>query len=173
MIENTQLQKLIDELDLTNDDYLFLTIKTVYLYHMISGQKTVEYRDPSDFIFSRLYHNYSKNKFSKPKKLSHILFQAGYNPDSPRMLIELKGWSNRGNNHPENLDTKDHDIDDGCVNLVLGNILYENLDRSREEEYNMREERESGPPKKSAKSKAVLKAKLSNRKLKIMLSQKK
>ena len=167
MTENNQLQQLIDKLGLTKDDYLFLTIKTVYLYHMKSGEKTVEYRDPSDFIFSRLYDDYSKNKFSKPKKLSHVLFQAGYNPDSPRMLVELKGWSHKGQNHPVNLDTKGHDIDNWCVNLVLGRILYENLDMSREEEYNKREERESGAPRKSAKSKAALKSKLSNRRSKI------
>ncbi|PPZ92792.1 hypothetical protein C3729_01940 [Cloacibacterium normanense] len=167
MKENYQLQHLIDKLGLTKDDYLFLTIKTVYLYHMKSGEKTVEYRDPSDFIFSRLYDDYSKNNFSKPKKYSHILFQAGYNPDSPRMLVELKGWSHKGQNHPENLDTRGHDIDDWCVNLVLGKILYENLDMSREVEYNKREERESGQPRKSAKSKAALKSKLSNRRSKI------
>ena len=118
MIENSELQKTIDNLGLSKNDYLFLTIKTVYLYHMKSGDKNVEYREPSDFIFTRLYDNYSKNKFSKPKNISHILFQAGYNPDSPRMLIELKGWNYKGKNTPQNVNTK------GMKQMIILSIFY-------------------------------------------------
>lgn len=168
MPENSELQKIIDNLGLSKNEYLFLTIKTVYLYHMKSGIKNVEYREPSDFIFTRLYDNYSKNKFTKPKKLTHILFQAGYNPDSPRMLIELKGWNYNGKNTPQNVSTKGHEIDDYSVNLLLGNILYENLNMSREKEFSKKEEKEVvDSPRKSAHSKAILKSKLSNRRSKI------
>ena len=167
MIENSELQKIIDNLGLSKNVYLFLTIKTVYLYHMKSGVKNVEYREPSDFIFTRLYDNYSKNKFSKPKNISHILFQAGYNPDSPRMLIELKGWNYKGKNTPQNVNTKGHVIDDYSVNLLLGNILYENLDMSREKEFSKKEERTFATSNKSPKSKAVLQSKLSIRRSKI------
>lgn len=135
MSENLELEKTINKLGLTKDDYLFLTIKTVYLYHMKSGEKNVEYREPGDFILSRLYKDFRKNKFSEPKKLSHVLFQAGYNPDSPRMLIELKGWNHHGENHPTNLKTSGHEIDRYSVNLFLGKIKYENLDMSREQEF--------------------------------------
>jgi hypothetical protein len=167
MIENSELQKIIDNLGFSKNDYLFLTIKTVYLYLMKSGVKNVEYREPSDFIFTRLYDNYSKNKFSKPKNISHILFQAGYNPDSPRMLIELKGWNYKGKNTPQNVSTKGHKIDDYSVNLLLGNILYENLDMSREKEFSKKEERTVATSNKSPKSKAVLQSKLSIRRSKI------
>lgn len=134
---------------------------------MKSGEKNVEYRTPGDFIFSRLYNNYSKTKFSAPKKLSHILFQAGYNPDSPRMLVELKGWNIKGINFPSNLITKEHDIDSGAVNLFLGTIIYENLDMSRENEFNKKEDREYSTPRKSAKAKKELATKLSNRRTRI------
>ena len=167
MIENSKLQNTLDNLGLSKNDYLFLTIKTVYLYHMKSGIKNVEYREPSDFIFTRLYDNYSKNKFSKPKNISHILFQAGYNPDSPRMLIELKGWNYKGKNTPQNVSTIGHEIDDYSVNLLLGNILYENLDMSREKEFSKKEERTVATSNKSPKSKAVLHSKLSIRRSKI------
>jgi len=167
MIENSELQKTIDNLGLSKNDYLFLTIKTVYLYHMKSGIKNVEYREPSDFIFTRLYDNYSKNKFSKPKNISHILFQAGYNPDSPRMLIELKGWNYKGKNTLQNVSTIGHEIDNYSVNLLLGNILYENLDMSREKEFSIKEERTVSTSNKSPKSKAVLQSKLSIRRSKI------
>lgn len=167
MIENSVLQKIINNLGLSKNDYLFLTIKTVYLYHMKSGVKNVEYREPSDFIFTRLYDNYSKNMFSKPKNISHILFQAGYNPDSPRMLIELKGWYYKGKNTPQNVSTIGHVIDDYSVNLLLGNILYENLDMSREKEFSKKEESTVATSNKSPKSKAVLQSKLSIRRSKI------
>ncbi|MBV2223695.1 MAG: hypothetical protein KUL74_02435 [Cloacibacterium sp.] len=167
MIENLALQKVIEKLGLTKDDYMFLTIKTVYLYHMKSGEKNVEYREPGEFIFTRLYNDFRKKKFSEPKKLSHILFQAGYNPDSPRMLIELKGWNNQGENHPKTLNTSGHDIDKWSVNLLLGNIVYENLDMSREAEFNKKLDREYAPRPKSAKAKAALQTKLSIRRAQI------
>lgn len=163
MIENLELEKTISKLGLTKDDYLFLTIKTVYLYHMKSGEKNVEYREPGDFILSLLYKNFKKNKFSEPKKLSHVLFQAGYNPDSPRMLIELRGWNNQGENYPKNLNTSGHEIDRYSVNLLLGKIEYENLDMSREQEFLKKNEREYAPAQKSAVAKAALQKKLSAR----------
>ena len=167
MGDNPQLQKAIDNLGLKKEDYVFLTIKTVYLYKMKSGEKNVEYRDPGEFIFSRLYHDYARKKFSEPKKLSHILFQAGYNPDSPRMLIELKGWNHHDTSYPGNLDTTGHEIDRRSVNLLLGDIIFENLDMSREKDFRSREERSYGSPVKSAKEIAALKSRLSNRRSRI------
>lgn len=167
MITNSDLDKLLTSLKLTKEDYVFLTIKTVYLYEMKSGEKNVEYRTPGDFIFTRLYDDFKKKKFTEPKKVNYILFQAGYNPDSPRMLIELKGWNNQGENHPKTLNTDGHDMDRGSVNLLLGKILFENLDMSREEEYRRKEDREYAPRPKSKKAKAALQTKLKNRRSKI------
>ena len=151
-MKNPELENIIRKLGLKKDDYMFLTIKTVYLYHMKSGEKTVEYREPSDFIFSRLYSDNATKKFSQPKNISHILFQAGYNPDSPRMLIELKGWVYDNEIYPENIDTSKFPIDRYSVNLLLGKILYENLDMSREDEFQKKMEREYGAQPKSLKS---------------------
>ncbi|GEM_PF-3351638 len=55
------------------------------------------------------------------------------------MLIELKGWVWKGETYPSNISTEGHDIDRGYVNLLLGNIIYENLDMGREEEFLRRE----------------------------------
>ncbi|WHF51307.1 hypothetical protein QGN23_12835 [Chryseobacterium gotjawalense] len=163
MIENLELEQTINKLGFAKEDYLFLTIKTVYLYHMKSGEKNVEYREPGDFILSRLYKDFRKNKFSEPKELSHVLFQAGYNPDSPRMLIELRGWNHQGENHPKNLNTSGHEIDRYSVNLLLGKIEYENLDMSREQEFLKKSDREYASAPKSAVAKAALQQKLSAR----------
>ena len=167
MIKNLELEKTISNLGLTKDDYLFLTIKTVYLYHMKSGEKNVEYREPGDFILSSLYKNFRKNKFSEPKKLSHVLFQAGYNPDSPRMLIKLKGWNNQEKNYPVDLNTSGHDIDRYSLNLLLDKIEYENLDMSRENEFLKKNEREHEPVQKSAMAKSTQKQKISMRRIQI------
>lgn len=145
-----------------------MTIKTVYLYHMKSGHKTVEYREPSEFIFSRLYNDFTVKNFSKPKNVSHILFQAGYNADSPRMLIELKGWVSEDEKQPKNIDVSKYPVDRYSVNLLLGNILYENLDMSREEEFQKKMEREYGEHPKSLKSKAALAKTKSLRRSKII-----
>ena len=155
-MKNPELENIIRKLGLKKDDYLFLTIKTVYLYHMKSGEKTVEYREPSEFVFSRLYSEYATKKFSEPKDISHILFQAGYNPDSPRMLIELKGWVYDNEKYPENIDTSKFPVDRYSVNLLLGKILYENLDMSREDEFQKKMEREYGAQPKSLKSSNAL-----------------
>lgn len=155
-MKNPELENKIRKLGLKKDDYLFLTIKTVYLYHMISGEKTVEYREPSDFILSRLYDEYGTKKFSQPKNISHILFQAGYNPDSPRMLIELKGWVYGNEKYPENINASKFPVDRYSVNLLLGKILYENLDMSREDEFQKKMEREYGAQPKSLKSPEAL-----------------
>lgn len=163
MTENLELEKTIAKLGLSKEDYLFLTIKTVYLYHMKAGEKNVEYREPGDFILSRLYKNFRKKKISEPKKLSHILFQAGYNPDSPRMLIELKGWAHQGQSHPVNLSTSGHDIDRFSVNLLLGKIEFENLDMSREEEFLKKKDHAYAAVQKSAILKTVQQQKLSAR----------
>lgn len=51
------------------------------------------------------------------------------------MLVELKGWVWKGELYPSDISTEGHDIDRGYVNLLLGNIVCENLDMSREEEF--------------------------------------
>lgn len=116
----------------------------------------MEYREPSEFIFSRLYDDFKNHQFKKPKKISHLLFQAGYNTGSPRMLIELKGWIFKNEKYPVIIDTSSFPVDRYCVNLLLGNILYENLDMSREDEFQKKMEREYGAQPKSPKSKATL-----------------
>ena len=163
MANPTELQSVLSELGISKEDYLFLTIKTVYLYQMKSGEKNVEYRAPSDSIFTKLYKDFNQYQFNKPKQLAYVLFQAGYNSDSPRMLIELKGWSYKGENHPKSLDTFGHPIDSRDVNLILGSIIYENLDMSRETEFRVKALKEDGRQIKSLKSRQNIKLKIAGR----------
>lgn len=39
VMENPELDNVIAQLGLQKEDYLFLTIRTVYLYHIKSGEK--------------------------------------------------------------------------------------------------------------------------------------
>lgn len=167
MANPTELQSVLSELGISKEDYLFLTIKTVYLYQMKSGEKNVEYRAPSDSIFTKLYKDFNQYQFNKPKQLAYILFQAGYNSDSPRMLIELKGWSYKGENQPKSLDTLGHPIDSRDVNLILGSIIYENLDMQRETEFRVKALKEDGPQIKSLKSRQNIKLKIAGRRSQI------
>ena len=86
-----ELQNKINELGLKKENILYLTIKNEYLHEMRSGQKNVEYRDLTDFYLSKLFVKDKNKNYREMKPISHILFQGGYNADSPRMLIECKG----------------------------------------------------------------------------------
>lgn len=83
------------------------------------------------------------------------------------MLIELKGWNNRGQSHPVNLSTSGQDIDRFSVNLLLGKIEFENLDMTREQEFLKKDNRDYVAGPKSAAQMAVLQEKLSKRRAQI------
>ena len=53
------------------------------------------------------------------------MFQGGYEPDSPRLLIELKGWTVNGKKFPADLSTTGFDVEDYDICLLLGAIIYD------------------------------------------------
>jgi hypothetical protein len=59
-------------------DILFLTIKKKWFDKILSGEKTIEYREVK---------NYYINKFKKDYK--KILLQAGYSKQSPRLMADI------------------------------------------------------------------------------------
>ncbi len=119
------LQRVVDQLKLKKENILYLTIKNIYLDDMREVLKNVEYRENTVFFRRKLF---VKGKDGKPsqemKPLKCILFQGGYEPDSPRVLISLKGWTVDRKKFPDNLDINGHDIDYGIC-LVLSDILYD------------------------------------------------
>lgn len=124
------LQTKINELGLTKDSWLYLPIKNEYLHEMRSGSKNVEYRELSDHYLQKLFHKNTKGQYDKLKPKTHLLLQGGYNPDSPRMLIELKGVVINGDKFPANLDTKGHSLSSDAINLLLGKIEYDSVNFS-------------------------------------------
>ena len=59
---------------------LTLTLKKQYFDAILSGEKTIEYRDITDYWRPRLEN----------KEYDTILFRNGYSPDSPLMMVEYK-----------------------------------------------------------------------------------
>lgn len=124
---SNELQQKIDELGLTKDSFLYLPIKNEYLHEMRSGLKNVEYRELSEHYLQKLFHKNAKGQYDKLKSKSHLLLQGGYNADSPRMLIELKGVVINGDKYPMDIDTKGHEIYSDTINLLLGKIEYDSV----------------------------------------------
>lgn len=130
MTYSKQFQDKIDELGITKDDWLYLPIKNEYLHEIRSGQKNVEYRELSEHYLQKLFVKDSKGQYGKLKHKTHLLLQGGYNADSPRMLIELKGVVIDDNKYPNNLETKGYELFSDKINLLLGKTEYDSVNFS-------------------------------------------
>lgn len=120
-----ELAKLIEQFKIKDKNRLFLTIKNQYLDEMREGIKNVEYRENTEFFRRKIFIKGADGKPSKEMKpLDYILFQGGYEPNSPRLLIELKGWTIDNVKYPTDLDLTGHDIDSDIC-LLLGKIVFD------------------------------------------------
>jgi hypothetical protein len=54
---------------------------------MLSGEKTLEYREPTAWIMSRLF-----DKNGNKKEYDAVKFTNGYGSDRPYFIAEFKGW---------------------------------------------------------------------------------
>ena len=80
---------------------LTLTLKKQYFDAILSGEKTIEYRDITDYWRPRLEN----------KQYDTILFRNGYSPSSPQMMVEYKEL------------TIDRQSNPNRYALVLGKVL--------------------------------------------------
>lgn len=124
------LQNKINELALKKENICYMTIQNVYLHEMRNGQKNVEYRDYSEYYLGKFFTKDNTGNYSRVKPYTHLLLQGGYNPDSPRMLIELKGIVLNKQKFPEDLNTDGHELFSDTFNLLLGNIVYDSVNFS-------------------------------------------
>ena len=69
---------------------VYLTIAREPLERIISGDKTVEFRDLSDHYLKKLF-KVEGDAVVDVKPFTHVLFQAGYSATSPRALVEFNG----------------------------------------------------------------------------------
>ncbi len=127
MYYTPELQNEIDRLNLKKENICYLTIQNEYLNDMRLGHKNVEYRDYTDYYVRRFFTKDTTGKYKAVKPFTHLLLQGGYNPDSPRMLIELKGIVLNKQKFPAELDTKGHELYSNTFNLLLGHIVYDSI----------------------------------------------
>tara|TARA_B100000287_G_C20550676_1_gene748368 strand:- start:679 stop:951 length:273 start_codon:yes stop_codon:yes gene_type:complete len=80
---------------------LTLTLKKQYFEAILSGEKTIEYRDITDYWTPRLEN----------KEHDTIVFRNGYSATSPKMTVEYKGL------------TIDRDSSPNRYALLLGKVL--------------------------------------------------
>lgn len=69
---------------------VYLTIAREPLERIVSGDKTVEFRDLSDHYLKKLF-KVEGDAVVGVKPFTHVLFQAGYSATSPRALVEFAG----------------------------------------------------------------------------------
>lgn len=65
---------------------LYLSLKKSPFEVMVTGEKTNEYREPSQWIKSRLY-----DKNGNPKHYDEIRYTNGYGPDKPYFVTDFYG----------------------------------------------------------------------------------
>lgn len=119
-------ETILKQYGIEDKDRLFLTIKNDFLDDMRLGVKNVEYRNNTEFFRRKLFVKGADGLPSRTvKPLKYVLFQGGYEPDSPRLLIELKGWNIGEEFFPSDLDIKGHDIYTELICLLLGRIIYD------------------------------------------------
>ena len=87
---------------------LFLTLKKEWFDKIKSGEKKEEYRDPSMWILSRLQTLDADGKSLVPIHYDTVTFQNGYRKESPKIVVEYKGYYFR---------------DDGIVVIRLGKVI--------------------------------------------------
>lgn len=68
---------------------VYLTIAREPLERIVSGDKTVEFRDLSDHYIKKLF-KVEGDAVVDVKPFTHVLFQAGYSATSPRALVEFQ-----------------------------------------------------------------------------------
>jgi hypothetical protein len=61
-----------------DEKILFLTIKKYWFDKILSGEKTIEYREYKKYYINKFKNNYT-----------HIILQAGYNKNSPRLKAKI------------------------------------------------------------------------------------
>lgn len=66
---------------------LNLTLKKPPFDVMLTGEKKLEYREPTAWILSRLF-----DKNGTRKEYDAVKFVNGYGSDKPYFVVEFKGW---------------------------------------------------------------------------------
>ena len=83
------MQAYMAENDIDAKAVVYLTIAREPLERIVSGDKTVEFRDLSDHYIKKFFA-VEGDAVVGVKPFTHVLFQAGYSATSPRALVEFQ-----------------------------------------------------------------------------------
>lgn len=115
----TKIKQVAEQQQRAEKDTLTLTIKGEYLEQIISGEKTVEYRDCTDFYIDRFCILKKNGEFKAWKPIRYIIFRAGRNKAAKSARVELRRIA-----YEEWLDEKTGaPLDEYTFALYLGKVL--------------------------------------------------
>jgi hypothetical protein len=92
---------------------LYLTLKKPQFEVTSTGEKSIEYRRPSDWIESRLIG----------KSYDLVKFTNGYGADKPYFICEFLGWSHAKAGLHKYSNGLVVNVSDGYFQIELGSIL--------------------------------------------------
>lgn len=89
-----EMKKIIDELGLKDENIMYVNIIREPLERILRGEKTVEFRDLSNFWLKKVAVINSKNEHVDDKPIKYILFQNGMDklPNAKRVLVKFKDY---------------------------------------------------------------------------------
>ncbi len=108
---------------------LRLTLKKEPFDVMVTGEKKCEYRNPSKWIYSRLY-----NKMGMPKHYDFVEFTNGYGKGKPMFLCEYKGFIQLSHGiHTEPYSNGFHIgfLTETTIQINLGKVLLTNKNQKQ------------------------------------------
>lgn len=126
------MQAYMAENDIDAKAVVYLTIAREPLERIVSGDKTVEFRDLSDHYLKKLF-KVEGDAVVGVKPFTHVLFQAGYSATSPRALVEFAGagtkeadqkspLTERGKRVYEEAEREGFTEDDEWLGIELGKV---------------------------------------------------
>lgn len=129
-----RMQAYMAENGINAKSVVYLTIAREPLERIVSGDKTVEFRDFSDFYVKKLFV-VSDGEVVDAKPFTHVLFQAGYSANSPRALVEIADikvklpedtapQSAVGKAMYAESEVEGFEIDDAWIGISIGAVLF-------------------------------------------------
>jgi len=106
---------------MTNEEakkILRLTLKKKWFDLMQSGEKKIEFRDPSHWIFSRLL-----DENGNEKEYDLIEFKNGYSKNAPCFCCEFLGWDIEEKQTEYIFGSEKIISEAGMIKIYLGKIL--------------------------------------------------
>ena len=100
--------------NLENKRVLRLTLKEKAFSVMVTGEKKIEYRIPSEWIVARL----------KGREYDLVLFENGYGKHRPYFVAEYKGWKTSGRTDKIRFSNRlTVEVTPDTVEIMLGDIV--------------------------------------------------